>query len=137
MDANSKNAVDNGIKHERVKLITCIVDRGVGKSVMKMCKEAGISSAVLMLGRGTADSEMLTMLGLGENEKDVVMLTIAESKSEDVLKQITAGLHLDEPGGGIAFSIPLSAVASQYDSYILMLGAASVINKQSKGANHD
>lgn len=137
MDENSKSAGDNGLKHERIKLITCIVDRGVGKRVMKLCKEVGISSAVLMLGRGTADSEMLTMLGLGENEKDVVMLTIAESKSADVLERITTGLHLDEPGGGIAFSIPLSAVASQYDSYLSVLGGVSVPNKQSKGANHD
>lgn len=137
MDENSKSAGDNGIKHERIKLITCIVDRGIGKRVMKMCKEAGISSAVLMLGRGTADSEMLTMLGLGENEKDVVMLTIAESKSVEVLERITTDLRLDEPGGGIAFSIPLSAVASQYDSYFSVLGGVSVSNMQSKGANYD
>lgn len=137
MDENSKSLGDSSLKYERIKLITCIVDRGVGKRVMKLCRDVGISSAVLMLGRGTADSEMLTMLGLGENEKDVIMLTIAESKSADVLERITTGLHLDEPGGGIAFSIPLSAVASQYDSYLSVLGGVSALNKQSKGASND
>lgn len=137
MDENSKGVGDSSLKYERIKLITCIVDRGMGKNVMKLCKEIGISSVIMMLGRGTADSEMLTMLGLGENEKDVIMLTIAESKSAEVLERITVGLHLNEPGGGIAFSIPLSAVASQFDSYLSVFGGTCAPSKQLKGDNHD
>ncbi len=76
-------------KLEAIKLITCIVDRGIGKMVIKLCKEEGISSGLLMHGRGTADSEMLAMLGLGENEKDIIMISIGESKSSAILERIT------------------------------------------------
>ena len=70
-----------------------------------------------MHGRGTADSETLTLLGLGESEKDIVMLTVAESKSRRLIDLITKRMHLDEPGHGIAFSIPLSSFALQRNSY--------------------
>lgn len=132
---HNENDKNGGI--ERIKLITCIADRGRGKIVMKLCKREGISSSMLIHGRGTADSEMLAMLGLGESEKDVVILTIGETKCEKVLNMIAKELHMDEPGNGIAFSIPLSAVASQYNSYLSILGDASLFHKQIKGEHHD
>lgn len=100
-----------------IKCITCIVDRGVGKSVIELCRQEGIAISLLLHGRGTADNEMLTLLGLGENEKDVVMLTVSNIKSKRVMSLITEKLHLDKPGNGIAFSIPLSALALQKNSY--------------------
>ena len=102
---------------ERIKFITCIVDRGVGKYVIELCKQEGIVSGLLMHGRGTADSETLTLLGLGESEKDIVMLTVAGAKRRRLIDRITERMHLDEPGHGIAFSIPLSSFALQRNSY--------------------
>lgn len=108
--------------YEPIKLITCIVNRGEGKHVTELCTAEGLHCHLLIHGRGTADNAMLAMLGLGENEKDIIFLTVAASKQVDIMEKITSALRLNESGRGIAFSIPLSSLASQMDSYETMAG---------------
>lgn len=90
---------------EPIKLITCIVNRGDGETVTELCAREGISCSVVLRGRGTADNAMLTMLGLGESEKDIVMLTVGQSRQGEIMEKLTVTLHLNERGKGIAFSI--------------------------------
>ena len=90
---------------EPIKLITCIVNRGDGETVTELCAREGISCSVVLRGRGTADNAMLTMLGLGESEKDIVMLTVGQSRQGEIMEKLAVTLHLNERGKGIAFSI--------------------------------
>lgn len=108
---------------EPIKLITCIVNRGDGESVTELCADEGISCSIILRGRGTADNATLTMLGLGESEKDIVMLTVTQSRQAEIMEKLTKKLRLNERGRGIAFSIPFSGVAAQLDSYALLAGA--------------
>lgn len=43
-------------------------------------------------------------------------------------------MHLDEPGHGIAFSIPLSAMALQQDTFDLLSGMLNKINQEHQEA---
>ena len=102
---------------EPIKLITCIVNRGDGETVTELCAR-----------EGTADNAMLTMLGLGESEKDIVMLTVGQSRQAEIMEKLAVTLHLNERGKGIAFSIPFSGLASQLDSYALLAGMKASAN---------
>lgn len=113
---------------EPIKLITCIVNRGDGETVTELCAREGISCSVVLRGRGTADNAMLTMLGLGESEKDIVMLTVGQSRQGEIMEKLAVTLHLNERGKGIAFAIPFSGLASQLDSYALLAGMKASAN---------
>ena len=113
---------------EPIKLITCIVNRGDGETVTELCAREGISCSVVLRGRGTADNAMLTMLGLGESEKDIVMLTVGQSRQGEIMEKLAVTLHLNERGKGIAFSIPCSGLASQLDSSALLAGMKASAN---------
>lgn len=113
---------------EPIKLITCIVNRGDGETVTELCAREGISCSVVLRGRGTADNAMLTMLGLGESEKDIVMLTVGQSRQGEIMEKLAVTLHLNERGKGIAFLIPFSGLASQLDSYALLAGMKASAN---------
>ena len=98
---------------EPIKLIVCIVPRGRSERITELCLSARISFHLTLLGHGTADSSILDYLGLGETEKDVVLLCIKRSAADAFLQQLSDTLHLEQPGRGIAFSIPLSSVAER------------------------
>lgn len=98
---------------EPIKLIVCIVSRGTSERITELCLSHRIAFHLTLHGHGTADSNILDYLGLGETEKDVVLLCVRQSNADDFLKRLSTTLHLNKPGTGIAFSIPLSSVAER------------------------
>lgn len=105
-----------------IKLMVFILGRGRGESLLKLCADRGLGFHVMLRGRGTAGSDVLNLLGIGDPEKDVVLISSTESRTEELLDELSLAMGLDKPGGGIAFSIPFSAVASQLSSYSIMAG---------------
>lgn len=118
---------------EPIKLVVCIVPRGRSERITELCLRARIAFHLTLLGHGTADSSILDYLGLGETEKDVMLLCIKKSAADAFLQQLSDALHLEQPGHGIAFSIPLSSVAER--STLQLLSGFS-IPKQTGGTNH-
>lgn len=100
-------------KIEPIKLIVCIINRGMAEKVTELCLEHKVALHLTMLGRGTADSKILDYLGLGDTEKDVVLVCVKKSVVEDFMAELTDALKLNEQGRGIAFCIPLSSVAER------------------------
>lgn len=98
---------------EPIKLIVCIIERGRAERITDLCLHERIAFHLTLHGYGTANSDVLDYLGLGETEKDVVLLYVRESAADAFLRRLADALHLDRPGPGIAFSIPLSSVAER------------------------
>lgn len=98
---------------EPIKLIVCIVNRGMGEKITAMCLSHRIAMHLTMRGHGTADSKILDYLGLGETEKDVVLAAVPASARDIFMQEVSDALHLEEPGRGIAFSVPLSSLAER------------------------
>lgn len=117
---------------EPITMIFCIVNRGSGKVVTELCTKEGLSCHLLMRGRGTADNATLAMLGFGEREKDIVLLSVANSRKQEMMDKITVAANLNEPGSGIAFSVPFSSIALQMNSYDMFAG-----KKMNEVAEHD
>lgn len=107
----------------RLKLLVYILPRGKGSELAELCERKRIAFQFVVHGRGTANSDILSLLGIGETEKDVVFLTVDESRSDEVFKSLGEQMELNRIGGGIALSIPISAITQQSVSYDLLAGS--------------
>ncbi len=105
-----------------IELIVFIIERGRSNTLIRLCHEEKMAFNVVLHGRGTASREVLSILGIGDTEKDVVLLSVDSSRADAVLDELSKKMKLDRPGGGIAFSIPFSAAASQLNSIELFAG---------------
>lgn len=101
---------ENKVEVNGLKLIITIVDRKVGKKVVKLFEKNGCYFHKTLLGKGTVSQEIYEYLGLGEIEKDVVLSIADEKIVPKLLELLVEKLHFDLPGKGIACSIPISSI---------------------------
>lgn len=113
-----------------IKLLVFILDRGRGKKLLRLSRAEGVLLSLILQGRGTASSEVLEMLGIGDPHKDVVLLTVEDTRAPEALRRLAEEMGLSSPGAGVAFSIPFSALASQFRSYELLAGTAPAAEKK-------
>ena len=103
-------------------LMTTIVDRKVAKKYSELYKENEQHVMFVTLGSGTAANEILDYLGLENTEKAVIFSVQEESAWEKTKKQLQQKLKIDAPGGGIAFTIPLSSIGGKKALQFLLEG---------------
>ena len=96
-----------------IYLMTTIVDRKIVKRYLELYQENDLQVMFISLGFGTANNEVLDYLGLESTEKAVAFSVIEEHTWISVKKQLEKKLHIDAPGGGIAFITPLSSVGGK------------------------
>lgn len=96
-----------------IYLMTTIVDRKIVKKYLELYQENDLQVMFISLGFGTANNEVLDYLGLESTEKAVALSVIEEHTWLIVKKQLEKKLHIDAPGGGIAFTTPLSSVGGK------------------------
>lgn len=94
-------------------LMTTIVDRKVAPKYMELYQDNDLTVTFLTLGLGTAANEIMDYLGLESNEKAVAFSVLEDSTWSKIKKQLEKKLKIDAPGGGIAFTIPLSSVGGK------------------------
>lgn len=94
-------------------LMTTIVDRKIVGKYIDLYQENGLHVMYLTLGFGTAANEVLDYLGLESAEKAVAYSVLEENSWINIKKQLEKKLKIDAPGGGIAFTIPLSSVGGK------------------------
>jgi nitrogen regulatory protein PII len=93
-------------------VIVTIIKRGLADRIVKASKAAGAEGGTILHGRGTGIHEQKVLLGLViEPEKDIVLTVITTDLTEKVLQAIVEAGELDKPATGIAFVVPLKAVA--------------------------
>ncbi len=105
MDNNNPSTV-------RMKVLITIIDCGYEKQLTDMYLEQHIPFHLVTHGKGTASSEMLDYLGLGETRKNIIASIIAETQVESILRLLYDVLHFQQPGKGVAFTVPLSCMSS-------------------------
>lgn len=94
-------------------LMTTIVDRKIVKKYIDLYQENNLHVMFLSLGFGTAANDILDYLGLESNEKAVAFSVLEEDSWLTVKKQLEKKLKIDAPGGGIAFTVPLSSIGGK------------------------
>lgn len=103
-----------------LNLMTTIVDRKNLNRYMELYQDNDLHVAFLSLGYGTASNEILDYLGLESNQKAVSFSIIEEKSWLAVKKQLERKLKIDAPGGGIAFTIPLSSIGGMKQLQFLL-----------------
>ena len=94
-------------------LMTTIVDRKIIEKYLSLYRENNLHIMYVTLGTGTATNEVMDYLGLDSTEKAVAMSVVEEETWLVIKKQLQKKLRIDAPGGGIAFTIPLSSVGGR------------------------
>lgn len=93
-----------------LNLMTTIVDRKDLNRYMEVYQNNDLHVAFLSLGYGTVSNEILDYLGLESNQKAVSFSIVEEKSWLTVKRQLERKLKIDAPGGGIAFTVPLSSI---------------------------
>jgi nitrogen regulatory protein PII len=94
----------------KLKIIFFIVDRHQAHVINRVFMEEKVRFHFQAKGHGTATSEVLDLLGLGTGEKTIILCLEQEVLVPVLLKEVWRKVGLDNPGAGIAFTIPLSAI---------------------------
>lgn len=98
----------------RLFLLTVITDRGKGKTVQKVLRQYGITFSVRAAAMGTARTKILDYLGLGDREREIVFCCLTRQLKAQVLCAVADALRARDPGGGIAFTVPLKGVGGPH-----------------------
>ena len=96
-----------------IYLMTTIVDRKIIEKYLELYRENDLHIMYVTLGYGTASNEIMDYLGLDSTEKAVAISVVEEETWMTVKKQLQKKLRIDAPGGGIAFTVPLSSVGGR------------------------
>jgi len=94
-------------------LMTTIVDRKIVNKYVDLYRENNLHVMFVTLGYGTAANEILDYLGLDSKEKAVAFSVLEEDSWIIIKKQLEKKLQIDAPGGGIAFTVPLSSIGGR------------------------
>ena len=93
--------------------MTTIVDRKVARKYVDLYEENNLHVMYLSLGFGTASNDILDYLGLESTEKAVAFSVLEEDSWKTIKRELEKKLKIDAPGGGIAFTIPLSSIGGK------------------------
>jgi len=81
-----------------------------------------IPFSLVSLGRGTASNEKLDMLGMDDRERAIMLSVMTDDTWLSVKKTLRRDFKIDAPGGGIAFTVPLSSVGGKTSMRVLTKG---------------
>ena len=93
-----------------LKFIFFIVNWQQSKIVTDVLKEEKSRFYFVGKGTGTARSETLDLLGIGTEDKAVIILLEQAVLVPVLLKEVMKKLNFANPGTGIAFTLPISAI---------------------------
>ena len=96
-----------------IYLMTTIVDRKIIEKYLELYRENDLHVMYVTLGYGTASNEVMDYLGLDSIEKAVAFSVVEEETWLTVKKQLQRKLKIDAPGGGIAYTVPLSSIGGK------------------------
>ncbi|NLY72411.1 MAG: P-II family nitrogen regulator [Tissierellia bacterium] len=93
-----------------VELIVVIVERGKADKIIKAAKKAGARGATVFYGRGTGETDTAHWLGRNIDQAKEVILILTETgdKEKAIMKAVVEAGKINEPGTGIAFSVPVN-----------------------------
>lgn len=90
-----------------------ITNRNANKKFQKICHDLGYSVTFSFPGHGTARSEILDYLGIDSTEKVVTISVVTKEMWRKIIRELIVHMHIDVPGTGIAFIIPMSSIGGK------------------------
>ncbi len=100
-------------KIKGMRLFITIVDRNLGNKVVELFEDVGCHYHQVIYGSGTAPKEIYEYLGFGVIEKEVVLSIAPTDLVPFMIDALKIEMHFDQPGHGVACTIPLDSLAGQ------------------------
>ena len=94
-------------------MLFTITNRNANKEYQKICKDLGYNVTFSFPGHGTARSEILDYLGIDSTEKIITISLVTKEMWRTIRRELIVRMHIDVPGTGIAFIIPLSSIGGK------------------------
>lgn len=94
-------------------MMVTVINRSIGPKMLSFYKENELAVNLNMLGAGTANSDMLDYFGLEATEKAVMFAVVTREMWRKLKRGLQKKMHIDVPGTGIAFIIPLSSIGGK------------------------
>jgi nitrogen regulatory protein P-II 1 len=93
-------------------LIVSIVRKGWGGTVLEATMKAGAHGGTVLFGRGIGRNEQQKVFGIQiEPEKEIVLTVVLSDQKDAILQEVVRAAELNAPGHGLAFVVPVEAVA--------------------------
>lgn len=99
-----------GTRHlSDLRLITCVVERGMADAVVDSAIKAGAPAATICFARGSGIRERLTLLLkiAISPEKEVIDVVAPADQADAIFEAMAAAAQIDLPGKGIIWMIPI------------------------------
>lgn len=103
-------------------IMVTIVNRRQAKRFQDLYQALGVSLGLVTLGRGTAVSDVLDYFGLAAAEKAVLCSVVTGETWKAAKSGLQTRLHIDVPGTGVAFIVPISSVGGKKQLQFLLDG---------------
>lgn len=99
----------------KLSLLTMIINHSQEEDFIDFLKDKKAGFKNIIHATGTASDSVLDYFGLNEIKKCIILSVVPYNMSKYILKQLKEDkkIKIDEPGNGIAFTIPLSS-GTQY-----------------------
>jgi len=103
-----------------VRLITCIVQRGLADTIVNAAQDAGAQGATIFYAKGSGVRERLGVLGVAvEVDKEVVNIVVSSDQLDMGFNNIYLAGQLDTPGMGFMYVTPLEKAATYIPDELL------------------
>ncbi len=96
---------------KKIKLLIVIVDRGYGEDVSNLLRKCNVTFNMVSPGHGASGTGFADYLGITSSEKDIVISVLLEEMAISVLEKLQIKYNMDQPGNGIAFTLPIAGVS--------------------------
>ncbi|MDR2964564.1 MAG: P-II family nitrogen regulator [Treponema sp.] len=113
-------------KPPQLKYIFFIVNWNCANIVTDILEEEKVRFYFVGKGMGTATSERLDLLGIGAEEKAIITCLEQDIGAHILMKEVSKKINLANPGTGISFSVPLSAI----NNPILLIFKQSILKNE-------
>ncbi len=97
----------------RLYMMVSVTNRNMKQKFQGFFEKYDHSVVFSTLARGTANSAVLDYFGLEATEKIVSLSVMTEKKKKKVKRGLNQEMHIDVPGMGIAFTVPLSSIGGK------------------------
>ena len=100
----------------RYSLVVAIVNYGFSEKVVQIAETMGASGGTIFFGRGSSVRSKISILGVPvEPLKELIYIVARRELASKIIQEIKQKCRLDDPNGGLAFSMPLDDVAGLGD----------------------
>ncbi len=115
-------------------IMVTIVTRAAMPPLTRLYRDMGADVNFITLAHGTVSGQLLTLMGIDGSEK-AVCHTMVTGETFDRLRPELKKRHLDMPGTGIVFLLPLSAVGGKKQLSFLLSDQEYRISEESELRN--